>query len=237
MRGFLGRTREVFLPKGYPFFQRLMILLPLLGLYFGGYFGLGQFNLHRRYYYDVSLRIDSMIPFIPELIYPYLLVIALVAILYVAAPDLPTLKKAAKAILALALIHFVFFALVPVKAMHRPMVVADGTWTKEILLFFYWLDAPVNLFPSMHIGMSFLVAWICGSFNRTLGIICRILASAVLVSVLCVKQHYVADVMAGLVVGYFSYWFAFVYERQPQPDWVPIVLEALRRYSPRWPKR
>jgi membrane-associated phospholipid phosphatase len=71
--------------------------------------------------------------------------------------------------------------------------------------FYYWLDLPYNCFPSLHVSNVFLVSFFMQRFKKGMGWILFPLSTLVAVSVVLVKQHYIADVVAGIFVGWFVY--------------------------------
>lgn len=92
----------------------------------------------------------------------------------------------------------------------RPVIAPDGFWNRVVLLI-YQLDAPDNLFPSIHC----LVSWFCyiglrGRKEYPLWYRGASLVMAVLVciSTLTTKQHVVVDVFGGVLLAEASYWAA-----------------------------
>src|SRR5262249_6337477 len=78
-------------------------------------------------------------------------------------------------------------------------------WAYLLVDFYYWLDLPYNCFPSLHVSNVFLVSFFLRKFKKGMGWILFPLSFLVAFSVVCVKQHYVADVLAGMFVGWFVY--------------------------------
>ncbi|MEK6835793.1 MAG: phosphatase PAP2 family protein, partial [Nanoarchaeota archaeon] len=74
-----------------------------------------------------------------------------------------------------------------------------------ILNLIYVLDKPVNLFPSLHVSMTFLAFLIISKFKKDLRIIILIAFILSALSTLFIKQHYLLDTLAGLVLGFISY--------------------------------
>ena len=88
----------------------------------------------------------------------------------------------------------------------RPALGAFGdgfcAWTLQIA---YSMDAPYNCFPSLHVAQAFLAALTCNLVSRRIGLTAVVWASLVAVSTLFTKQHYVADVIAGIVLAGAAY--------------------------------
>ncbi len=104
------------------------------------------------------------------------------------------------------LVCFLFFVLLPT-TMNRPEVTGRGPGAMLLKLTFL-LDEPDNLFPSIHCFASWL-CWIgvrgekgVPAWYRALSLV---LALAVCVSTLTVKQHVLADALAGILLAELSY--------------------------------
>ena len=69
------------------------------------------------------------------------------------------------------------------------------------LRFLYEADPPYNCFPSIHVAHSFVSALACYRVHRTLGLVTLSCAALVGISTLFTKQHYIADVLAGIVLA------------------------------------
>lgn len=95
---------------------------------------------------------------------------------------------------------FVFYATV---APRPPKVVGTGfgVWGLRAL---YSSDPPYNCFPSLHVAHSFVSALACYRVHRRLGIIAGISATFVALSTLLTKQHYVVDVIAGILLAFVA---------------------------------
>jgi len=77
-----------------------------------------------------------------------------------------------------------------------------GAWTLRIA---YGMDDPFNCFPSLHVAQAFLAAFTCQLLSRRLGRVALVWAALVAVSTLFTKQHYVVDVIAGILVAGAAY--------------------------------
>ncbi|MFZ5563041.1 MAG: phosphatase PAP2 family protein, partial [Thermodesulfobacteriota bacterium] len=85
--------------------------------------------------------------------------------------------------------------------------------------FYFWLDKPYNLFPSMHLAASFFSAFYLLKKGPVLGWIAMAMAVIVGVSVVLLKQHYILDVAAGFLVAWICAFFPFRWnEGTLQPD-------------------
>jgi membrane-associated phospholipid phosphatase len=65
----------------------------------------------------------------------------------------------------------------------------------------YSIDPPYNLFPSLHISLTALAAFAVWKADRRYGAILFIGLALVAVAVCATKQHFVVDVVGGLVIA------------------------------------
>jgi membrane-associated phospholipid phosphatase len=91
----------------------------------------------------------------------------------------------------------VFFFLCPT-AVLRPE--ASGLLFDVIRL----VDTPANCFPSLHVALSFIVAWGLIEDGRPWAPLTALWAAAIAVSTMLVKQHCALDVAGGLLVAALS---------------------------------
>jgi membrane-associated phospholipid phosphatase len=74
--------------------------------------------------------------------------------------------------------------------------------------FFVWFlqgiydaDPPRNCFPSLHVATACVAALACGRVHRGVGLAAGVWAALIAVSTVFTKQHYVADVIAGIFLA------------------------------------
>ena len=108
------------------------------------------------------------------------------------------------AYLAVWVTAYVCFLVYPTVAPRPASVVGDGfaAWGLRSL---YGADPPYNCFPSLHVAHSFVSALTCYRLHRRLGLTALLCASLVAVSTLFTKQHYIADVIAGILLAFAAY--------------------------------
>ena len=106
------------------------------------------------------------------------------------------------------IVGLVFFTILPVEY-PRYMYPDDNLWVH----LFRFLDAPGNCFPSLHVAMTILFAYIYtdikileSSFIKSKVYSIKIMTMwiwtiAVIVSVLTTKQHYIVDVLGGIALA------------------------------------
>jgi membrane-associated phospholipid phosphatase len=69
------------------------------------------------------------------------------------------------------------------------------------LRFLYDADPPYNCFPSLHVAHSFVSALAAYRVHHTLGFVAVSCAWLVAISTLFTRQHYVADLIAGILLA------------------------------------
>ena len=109
-------------------------------------------------------------------------------------------RRTVLAYLTIVLVAYAGFLAYPTLAPRPEVVPGDGFFAWG-LRFVYDTDPPYNCFPSLHVAYSFLAALATHRVHRRLGIATLSWATLVGVSTLYTKQHYVADVVAGILIA------------------------------------
>jgi len=174
------------------------------------YYG-GGWLAQERYHHDWTLLIDRAIPFLPWTVSIYLLCFLFWAGSYVLSArqkKLLAYRFFCADFLAKA-VCLACFLLLPTTNV-RPAVEGNGLW-EGLVRFLYQVDAPVNLFPSVHC----LVSWLCWIGVREREDIPRWyryfsfwIAVAICLSTLTIKQHVIVDVAGGIALAEASWWAA-----------------------------
>lgn len=163
------------------------------------------------FHYNLEFSIDPMVPFLPWTLSIYIGCYLFWAINYVlcAHQENAQAYRFFCADFIAKAICFVFFILLPTTNV-RPDILGDTFWELGITLL-YQVDAPTNLFPSIHC----LVSWFCFigiRKNKNIPLWYRILtlfiAIAICLSTLTTRQHVIVDVLGGILLAEISYWIA-----------------------------
>jgi len=145
-------------------------------------------------------RLDDVIPFWPAFSLPYLLYFPFLFFIVVyGIMETPYFAQIAATTLAVQLIAAVVYGLrqtyVP-----RPAVTGRGIFSRLTALV-YRVDRPYCTFPSLHVAYSVLCGyWAAVMFPQLLPFFVLFAASIVL-STMFIKQHALADVLAGASVA------------------------------------
>jgi hypothetical protein len=214
----------------HPRVERVAIAVVLAAAWTVGYQLIGRAIDPRR---AVSLRtpLDAAIPFVPETIFLYGLVYGAALYPLFVVRSLPLLRRAA---LAYALViggSLLCFGLFPVTCagLRPPLAAVDPRtlcgWGVRLV---YDLDPPVNLFPSLHVGLAAIGALVAWRADRRAGALAVLIVLLTIVSITTVKQHYLVDAVAALLL-------VWLVHRRVLRDWTPPAGDGPLAYSWRGP--
>jgi hypothetical protein len=100
-------------------------------------------------------------------------------------------------------IHVLFWTLWPT-TYPRPPAPAGGTLTQDLyLLLIYW-DSPANCFPCGHITVPSLLVYFIGREQPRKAFWIWPMWAILSISILTTKQHYLWDLMGGLLTVYIG---------------------------------
>lgn len=183
--------------------RRLGIAVVLLTYAFGGYFWIG-YTTDPASATGLATPLDAFVPFVPDSIWVYAAVYPLIA-LPIFVVDSPALfRRTALAYALIVTICLACFRLFPVSgAGLRPSL--DGVQASAFVLWGlhlnYALDPPVNLFPSLHLAGATIAALVAGRARRAFGVVGAVAVAVVSVAVCTVKQHFLVDAVAGILLA------------------------------------
>lgn len=187
--------------------RHLAILFYYIVMWFG-YNYLNQTTVPDIYLYH---PIDSKIPFIKEMVVPYVLwylyIFVPLAIFAFKSPD--DFRKLCMFMFTGMTISYLIFYLVPNGQNLRP-IITDTDIFSRIISAIYAADRPTNSLPSMHVILSVAVnASIYNSplliKHKKLKLLSILLCILICASTVFIKQHSILDVVAGLVVSSLLY--------------------------------
>ncbi|MGH4119008.1 phosphatase PAP2 family protein [Clostridium sp.] len=168
-------------------------------------------NQYRGSTNSVVTFVDNLIPFNKYFILPYVswyvFIAIFSAILCVLDKEryLKLLITINIGMITCYVIYFFYPTYVP-----RP-IIAGSDFLSNLVSNLYAADNPYNAFPSIHVLNSTLIAfyiYTSEKVNKLTKIICIIMSMSIIISTMFIKQHYFADVAAGIIfacVLYFSF--------------------------------
>ena len=192
-------------------------LIPLLSCFLINdfvYFILRMF-LEGAHHYDLTTPLDRMIPFRPAWVSIYFIcyLFWVVNYLLIAGLGKEHLYRFVTADILSRLVCGIFFVLLPTTNV-RPEVVGDGIW-EEIMRWLYAIDAPTNLFPSIHC----LTSWFCyvgirgqSRIPKWYQVFSLIFTVLICLSTQFTKQHYRVDVAGGIGLAQLCYSLSWRYD-------------------------
>jgi hypothetical protein len=188
--------------------ERALLSSALIGYFIVGYFGIGWIAADPARARSLATPLDDAIPFVlgTVVVYWSILPMALLPIFTVRDPLLFwRVALAYAAAISVSLAVFIAFPVtcsgfrVPVES------VAASGFSGWLLRLLYTLDPPLNLFPSLHLALATLSALAVRRVDRTVGTVALVWTGCIAVSVCTVKQHFVADALAGIALGALAY--------------------------------
>lgn len=170
-----------------------------------------QFIIKDRYQYDLTSALDNKIPFIKEWVVIYLGCYVFWGINYILVSREGKDKwfRFAFADILAKIICGIIFIVLPTTNI-RPQVTGNDIFS-FLMRFVYYVDLPINLFPSLHC----LVSWYCFIGIRRskkipfwYKVFSCVFAILVCLSTQFTKQHYLIDIAGGILIAELCYFFA-----------------------------
>lgn len=189
---------------------KLAWFLAMIGYFTVGYLAINWFSQTRSHYFNPAFAFERDIPFLPEFIFGYILVYGSVLLIYFVIDDIDDWYRGVITFLAATTVAYIIFLLFPVHMVLRPEIsdVMGTSFAAALTRWYYLIDAPYNLFPSLHVTyptIAMLVAW---KHHRVMRFVFMAMTFIVALSVVLVKQHYIADVVGGFLNASICYAFA-----------------------------
>ena len=181
------------------------------------YLVIGSYVSHQPLH-SPEIALDGRFPLEPawSMVYLSLFLAAFLPVFVVHQQEL--IRRVILAYLSVWLIAFVFFLVYPTAAPKHADVTGDG-FSAVALRAIYDSDKPYNCFPSLHVAQCFLAALTCDRVHRGVGLATGLWASLIALSTLYTKQHYIADVVAGILLAYAAHLvFLRGYPREATPE-------------------
>jgi membrane-associated phospholipid phosphatase len=177
-----------------------VVLAVIYVLFTATYVSINAYSVGRAAH-TLFLPGEERLPFLPIFEYLYVLTYFVAVLLVATVRDYATFRRLLHATGVTLLIAYTTYLLFPVY-FERPRleVTSLHTW----LLSLEFMDKPYNHFPSLHVAHSWLAVF-ASQVSRRSRIGLYVLAAAVSISTLFVKQHYVADVVYGFAVAVMAW--------------------------------
>ena len=150
------------------------------------------------------MRLDRMIAFDPGWIWVYVSALPAAALPAFVVSSRATFRSASLAYVLATTVSVACFIAFPQTAitLRPPTGLLDLSIASEWLVAnVYAIDPPRNLFPSLHLSITTLSALATWKANRILGLSAFVGVALIAVSACAVKQHFIADVIGGIVLA------------------------------------
>ncbi len=178
--------------------ERYLLLALVLLWEAAGYFLINTFT-HSREAFTLSLQLDIVLPFLPSFAIFYIMEYILGVLPFLLIESKRLLRSVALLYLAVITFSYIVFFLFPVQ-MLRPEIIPQ-TISGELVSLIYLMDLPYNAFPSLHIILMLLSGLILFSVRNPAAPFMLFMFVPVALSTVLIKQHYILDVLGGVVVA------------------------------------
>lgn len=166
-------------------------------------------------------RLDDAIPFLPASAWLYLPIYGAIFLISMASfRTRAHFNRGLVGVGAILLVGLVCHRFIPAE---YPRPLLHPPFRNVSYAFMAWVqavDPPGNVFPSLHVAHTWSLALIVHHENRRLGRILIVMAALLALSTLTTKQHFVADVVSGLLLAVVT---RLVVLRGVAPATAPIV--------------
>ncbi len=155
--------------------------------------------------------IDYLIPFIPFFVifyvfifYPFV-IFTLGYFLFYRTGRTNQFFTALMIVYAISYITYIIFPVMMIRPSPEEL---PNDFLSKVMAKYYELDPPLNCFPSLHAANSTLAAYFLSKEKKDYSILWWFIAFMVILSTLFVRQHVIADEIAGFLVAYFAGYLA-----------------------------
>ncbi|MEO5946163.1 MAG: phosphatase PAP2 family protein [Chitinophagaceae bacterium] len=182
--------------------QNLVLALLYFGIIWPLYVYINQLELHQHFKKHIlKIWLDEVIPFEPIWVFVYASMYAAVILPFVYVKDKLLYRRMFYSFSLIGLIAYVVFLVFPTFDILRP-VTNPFDFDRFFLAIDNAHDSPYNCFPSLHVGFSMTAGlWTYYADRSRFGAGFLIWCVLVSISVLFVKEHYIADLLFGAVLS------------------------------------
>jgi len=156
---------------------------------------------HGPYVLFLRSPLDKIIPLVKPFVIPYIslnpyVYLTLVILLVFNAR---IFESGALSIISAFIVSYIFYYFLQ-SYVERPPVSGNDIFS-NLIRAVYEGDNPYNCFPSLHTSISTIMALHWMRLNSKPGIIACAWSMLIILSTLFIRQHYIADVAAGIILG------------------------------------
>ena len=144
-------------------------------------------------------RWDPYIPLVPIAVWPYFSwYVSPLPLLAASRRDFRRIACAVVLAFAVSILGFIVFP----AFIQRPVITGE-TLSERALLLLYKYDPPWNIFPSFHAALC-AILWRPAFGGRLARMLMPVWMSTICVACLLTRQHHLLDIVAGLLLGFFT---------------------------------
>jgi membrane-associated phospholipid phosphatase len=184
--------------------ERVLLFMIVSAFWVLVYFGVGNVNAARHAWtlaWDPVGRLPLLSPFVVL----YLSVYAMPLAPFFVLRDREKTRKFALMTASVIVLCGAIFLMLPL-TIERPLIVS-ASLSDRVLAWLYATDRPINLFPSMHVALAYVFACVVGQERPRWNMLMMVWATMIAISTLFTRQHYVVDVLGGIVVAAVAWRF------------------------------
>jgi membrane-associated phospholipid phosphatase len=191
------------LTRPHPLTARVVVPAVAMMLLVPGYLVIAGVT-HGRTLHQPELALDRLVPLWPAwaVIYISYLITPFLTMLVIRQEEL--LRRTFLAWLLVWLVGYASFLVYPT-ILPRPVRAIGTGFFAWFLRGVYEADAPRNCFPSLHVATVVVAALAIRRVHRGVGLAVLVWAGLIAFSTLFTKQHYIADVITGILLAGAAY--------------------------------
>ncbi len=151
---------------------------------------------------NLRTPLDAVLPVVRPFVIPYVSLNPLVYFTLIVFLLFRTkvFQSACLAMITAWFVSYFFYFFLQTEVI-RPVLAGTDLFTRMIQGV-YATDNPYNDFPSLHTSISTILAIHWFRFDRRAGIVATVWTALIVASTVLIKQHYLADLVAGLLLAF-----------------------------------
>jgi membrane-associated phospholipid phosphatase len=157
---------------------------------------------------NLRTPLDIALPVVPIFVIPYdsLQPIISITLIIFLLTRTRLFQSACLALITAWFVSYAFYFFMQTEVL-RPVLTGNDLLTRMIRDV-YASDNPFNDFPSLHTSLSSIIAIHWFRVDRRLGIVIAIWTALIVASTVLIKQHYLADVLSGVLLAFVVSWLS-----------------------------
>lgn len=187
--------------KSIVYIKRILLVMLLYLMHTLLYDFVGTHHVNNNF--NLLTELDNVFPFVPGMVYIYMsfYIVIIVSVLFIKTEE--QFNRIYASIIGTLLFTYPIFYFFP--AYYPVPAFETNTFTTKFLKWCFEADVPNNTFPSLHVSLSFTVAFAIKHYRKKLGIVYMIWAIGITLSTIMIRKHFLIDTFSGIVVAAFSY--------------------------------